>query len=154
MSYTPTEWKSGDIVTAEKLNKLEGALADTRDVFVVTFSDLQQNPETETSYIVTADKTIPELKEAYENGSFIVGVVNMSNQDMTGAISIGSPQVTFFPVSNEYSICTFDFTTYSISTANNYVLSGFNLHYTGADTSVDKRATLDTILIQLNSSNS
>lgn len=27
MSYTPTEWKTGDIVTAEKLNKLEEGVA-------------------------------------------------------------------------------------------------------------------------------
>ena len=26
MSYTPTEWKSGDVVTPEKLNKIEGVL--------------------------------------------------------------------------------------------------------------------------------
>lgn len=28
MSYTPTEWKSGDIVTSEKLNKLEQGVAN------------------------------------------------------------------------------------------------------------------------------
>ena len=28
MAYTPTEWKTGDIVTAEKLNKLENGLAN------------------------------------------------------------------------------------------------------------------------------
>lgn len=27
MSYTPTEWKKGDVVTSEKLNKLEGGVA-------------------------------------------------------------------------------------------------------------------------------
>ena len=27
MSYTPTEWKSGDVVTSAKLNKLENAMA-------------------------------------------------------------------------------------------------------------------------------
>ena len=28
MSYTPTEWKSGDVVTSAKLNKLEQGVAD------------------------------------------------------------------------------------------------------------------------------
>lgn len=28
MSYTPTNWKTGDIVTSEKLNKLENGVAD------------------------------------------------------------------------------------------------------------------------------
>ena len=29
MAYEPTNWQKGDIVTAEKLNKLEGAIAST-----------------------------------------------------------------------------------------------------------------------------
>lgn len=29
MSYTPTEWTSGDVITAEKLNKLEGGVAES-----------------------------------------------------------------------------------------------------------------------------
>lgn len=46
MSYTPTEWKSGDIVTSEKLNKLEqgvasggtgGILVATIDMDTMTF---------------------------------------------------------------------------------------------------------------------
>ena len=28
MAYNPTEWKSGDVISAEKLNKLEGAVAN------------------------------------------------------------------------------------------------------------------------------
>ena len=28
MSYTPTEWKSGDVITSEKLNNLEQGVAD------------------------------------------------------------------------------------------------------------------------------
>lgn len=27
MSYSPTEWENGDVITAEKLNKLEGGVA-------------------------------------------------------------------------------------------------------------------------------
>lgn len=31
MPYTPTEWKTGDIITAEKLNKAENAIAEALD---------------------------------------------------------------------------------------------------------------------------
>ena len=31
MSYTPTTWKTGDIVSSEKLNKLEQGVADVTD---------------------------------------------------------------------------------------------------------------------------
>lgn len=27
MSYTPTEWKTGDVITAEKLNNMESGIA-------------------------------------------------------------------------------------------------------------------------------
>ena len=31
MAYTPTEWKTGDIITAEKLNKAEQGIKDAHD---------------------------------------------------------------------------------------------------------------------------
>lgn len=31
MAYTPTEWKSGDVITAEKLNNIEEGLMNTGD---------------------------------------------------------------------------------------------------------------------------
>lgn len=35
MSYTPTNWKSGDVVTSAKLNKLEQGVAGAGDVTIV-----------------------------------------------------------------------------------------------------------------------
>lgn len=31
MSYTPTEWKTGDVITAERLNKAEQGIKDAHD---------------------------------------------------------------------------------------------------------------------------
>ena len=39
MSYTPTEWKSGDVVTSAKLNKIEEGIASSGGVLVVGISD-------------------------------------------------------------------------------------------------------------------
>ena len=40
MAYTPTEWETGDIITAEKLNKAEqGIAAANADVLIVTASE-------------------------------------------------------------------------------------------------------------------
>lgn len=38
MSYTPTTWATGDTITAEKLNHLEGGVeaADGADIFLIT----------------------------------------------------------------------------------------------------------------------
>lgn len=35
MSYEPTNWKSGDVVTSAKLNKLEQGVADAGGVMLV-----------------------------------------------------------------------------------------------------------------------
>ena len=63
MSYTPTEWATGDIVTAEKLNKLEGGVeqASGGAPFIVHATQTGQNT-------ATVDKTFAEIAEAYETG--------------------------------------------------------------------------------------
>ena len=63
MAYTPTTWKSGDIVTSAKLNKLETAAAP----YVVTFTlDYEDDPPS-----ATADKTLAEIETAWNAGMVI-----------------------------------------------------------------------------------
>ena len=67
MSYTPTEWSCGDVVTAEALNKLEQGIAQADggyEEFPVVFT--HGSP-------VTADKTLDEITVAYQQGKKIVG---------------------------------------------------------------------------------
>lgn len=66
MSYTPTEWKTGDIITAEKLNNIEQGIVDA-GVLVVTFS----TPDPSTT---TASKTYEEIVSALESGKAVIGV--------------------------------------------------------------------------------
>lgn len=61
MAYTPTTWKSGDVVTSAKLNKLEQGVAST--VFVVTLS---YDEETST---YSTDKPYADILAAYEAGA-------------------------------------------------------------------------------------
>lgn len=35
MSYTPTEWKGGDVITAEKMNKIESGINEVSGTFYV-----------------------------------------------------------------------------------------------------------------------
>lgn len=51
MAYEPTNWKTGDIVTAERLNKMEGGIASGR-VLVATDTE------------GTLDKTWQEIHDA------------------------------------------------------------------------------------------
>lgn len=58
MSYTPTQWATGDTVTAEKLNKMEGGIELANDPFVVTLTP------TAADLSGTMDKTPAEIDEA------------------------------------------------------------------------------------------
>ena len=62
MSYTPTTWQTGDTITAEKLNHMEGgiscAMPIASDTLIVTFTwneeDFQYETETAFNDMVTA----------------------------------------------------------------------------------------------------
>ncbi len=66
MAYTPTVWETGDVITAEKLNKAEtgiaAASADSAPLFVLTV-DMAVDGQS-----ATIDKTLAEIAEAYEAG--------------------------------------------------------------------------------------
>ena len=68
MSYTPTEWASGDIITAEKLNKIESGIESAS-------SDSESTPlivnMSVNSEGYTLDKTFGEIRIAYEAGRVI-----------------------------------------------------------------------------------
>ena len=69
MSYTPTEWTSGDVITAEKLNKIENGVAESGG------DDIDLNP-----VIVTysqpsgweCDYTLSELAAFIESGKTLI----------------------------------------------------------------------------------
>ena len=54
MSYTPTEWTTGDTITAEKLNKIEGGIesAESKVVYVTYTNDSSWECEYTASEIV------------------------------------------------------------------------------------------------------
>lgn len=56
MTYNPTTWKRGDIVTSEKLNNIESGIVEASVMPVITFTmDYEAN-------VITCDKTYEELK--------------------------------------------------------------------------------------------
>lgn len=60
MSYTPTEWAKGDVVTSAKLNKLEQGVADAVFVFAFLYDDK--------THTYSADKPYADILAAYESG--------------------------------------------------------------------------------------
>ena len=74
MSYTPTNWQSGDIITSAKLNKMEQGIANGGGVLLVTASQ----DETSGGYI--CDKTGDEVKTAFLNGLNVILYIHEENQ--------------------------------------------------------------------------
>lgn len=66
MAYEPTNWKTGDVVTSAKLNKLEQGVAAGSGVLVV-HSTYDESTQTE-----HLDKTWQEIYDASHNGSLVV----------------------------------------------------------------------------------
>ena len=66
MSYTPTNWQTGDTVTAERLNKMEGGIQTAVNPFIVTLTPTAQDLSG------TMDKTSAEIQTAYDAGKSIV----------------------------------------------------------------------------------
>lgn len=66
MSYTPTQWQTGDTITAEKLNNMESGIENANEPFIVTLTPTAQD------FSGTMDKTVAEINAAYEAGQKIV----------------------------------------------------------------------------------
>lgn len=65
MSYTPTEWSTGDVITAEKLNNIEQGIV-SHDVFVVT----SINDDSLNAFVL--DKTYAEILTAIKSGNNVL----------------------------------------------------------------------------------
>lgn len=75
MSYIPTEWKNGDIITSEKLNKIENGIASAGGGTNILFATVDMST-------ATLDKTWQELANA--NAAYIILV----NGATTGKIPV------------------------------------------------------------------
>lgn len=62
MSYTPTEWKSGDTVTSAKLNKIEQGIANN-NIIIETCEYYEEEPDGYTNYLFKSVHTLTEIAE-------------------------------------------------------------------------------------------
>ena len=73
MSYTPTNWQTGDTVTAERLNKMEQGIQTAVDPFVITCTPTAQD------YSGVMDVTFEEIKAAADAGKKIIYKIPAGN---------------------------------------------------------------------------
>lgn len=88
MSYTPTNWKAGDVVTSAKLNKMEQGIAASGGIRIVHLIEENassgDNPKllradsqpTTPDPILQLDITPNELMDAFDNEEIVVIIVN------------------------------------------------------------------------------
>ena len=116
MSYTPTAWETGDLITADKMNKLEGGvqLANMPELPAVNASDsgkvLTVNtngvwvPAASTGGLLTvhldsngvADKTTEEILNAYNSGQTVMLIdVYSSYGTLERRNILGMVQITY-----------------------------------------------------------
>ena len=108
MSYTPTEWKTGDIVSSQRLNKLEEGVKDAYEVMVI--NDTKD----------TLDKTWQEIYDAMAQGKLCVRTVNTGNIG-DGIYSNIVSNVYFNDTEKNYIVKFGDFSTvYSSILADGY----------------------------------
>ena len=96
MSYTPTNWANGDVITTEKLNKIEsGIVAANSGGGVLVVNDVNG----------TLDKTAGEIMAAAET----TGAIIKADKSMGGRVAI-----QYYPiVEYNHFVSTFSFSTYN-----------------------------------------
>ena len=68
MAYEPTEWKTGDIVTSDKLNKVERGIKDGGPLIITVTKTSQQGDDGRPVYVYSVDRTKDEIVTAIDNG--------------------------------------------------------------------------------------
>jgi len=72
MSYEPTNWKTGDIVTAQKLNKIEQGIAGSSTGGGVFYVDAELTMDDSGPIAGTPNHTFAETLEAYQAGKTVM----------------------------------------------------------------------------------
>lgn len=103
MSYTPTEWATGDVITAEKLNNIEGGLSNLNMVIPILYDeDNGVTYITKASVLAVAEAGPTIIDFGYDGEYFAAikmdaivdsGVVYLRYATLEGADSLNVPGV-------------------------------------------------------------
>lgn len=112
MAYTKNTWRTGDIVSSQKLNHMEDGIANSENVFIVGGVSLGEN-----GIEGTLDKTWQEIHDAMLSKICVVVITdgNSIAQKLIDDASVG--------LEGEYNVFV-EGTQLSTSTANGYPAGG------------------------------
>lgn len=71
MAYIPTDWQTGDTITADKLNNIEQGIANASGAVIVGY--------TISNGTLTFDKTWQEIYDSITAGSICVAIFNLED---------------------------------------------------------------------------
>lgn len=110
MSYTPIEWETGDVVTAEKLNKMDEEISNSANPFLIEFNEFN-----------SSTTTYDEIIEAVNDGKKLYAVIEtevgrqysevdemvMSNGAFVGRCCFTTPEFSadFTVTPQQYTVC-------------------------------------------------
>lgn len=85
MAYEPTVWKNGDVITAEKLNKLENGVGDSGDEEsnVVTVLFTHDHKDDQNKGVYRYSVSFDQLLQAFRDGKVIRGLVTVPDGEYT-----------------------------------------------------------------------
>lgn len=107
MSYTPTNWQTGDIVSSERLNKMEAGIANAHsEEYIVAETDawLEENITQETGYVL--DRSLQSANAAAP--ADIVGDIQEDLSDASNAIGQLQPAATSSDIGKALIVKTVD----------------------------------------------
>ena len=79
MTYTPTNWKTGDVVTSSKLNNIEQGIVNASGGSSILKITLTENE----SELLVMDKTFNEILSALADGKFVYAVFPETEEGYT-----------------------------------------------------------------------
>lgn len=137
MSYEPTNWKTGDVVTSAKLNKLENGVAnasgggDEKEFLINVLYNENDQP-------IGVDKTLTQIAEAIEAEKILALYANHEFFDKIYKYS--------YLTDSSGNIITVSFFTFDIIDLNNYA----QIKFYGYDITNDGLSALDPVTKKIN----
>lgn len=80
MAYVKTTWETGDLITAEKLNNMEGGIEALQPLIITVNKDADTGTR-------TMDKTFAEIASALSAGRYCVAVYGGDHPGLMGPVS-------------------------------------------------------------------
>lgn len=115
MSYTPTNWKTGDIVSSEKLNKMEEGIANAHsEEYIVAETDewLEENITQETGYVLdrslqSANAAAPAdiVGDIQEDVSDAKNAIDQLESEVVTDVTVTGTVVTIVAQANKRYLC-------------------------------------------------